>query len=50
MAAYGEFADKMGVYPLFTDKLAKFADEILLNGQKRPVFETKYFPWECHTP
>ena len=30
---YDEFSDKMGVNPLFTDKLAKFADEIHLHGQ-----------------
>ena len=32
--------------PLFADKLAKFADELLLHGQKRLTFETQYFPGE----
>ena len=35
--------------PLIADKLAKFADEILLHCQKRLVFETRYFPWVCRT-
>ena len=30
--------------PLFTDKLAKFADEMLLHGEKPLVFEKQFFP------
>ena len=36
---------KRAYNPLFADKLAKFADEILLHDQKRVVFEPQYFPW-----
>ena len=40
----------MGVQFFFADKQAKFADEILLQGQKRLVFETQYFPLGWHIP
>ena len=39
---FDELDNKMGVQ-LFADKLAKFADEIILQGQKRLVFEPHFF-------
>ena len=36
--------------PSFARKLAKIADEKLLNGQKRLVFKTKLFPGRGDTP
>ena len=41
---------KWAYNPLFADKLAKFADEMLLYGEKPFVFETQFFPGEVPHP
>ena len=42
---------KLAYNPFFADKLAKFADEILLYGRNRLVFETRGGGGGgCHTP
>ena len=47
---YDEITDKIDVQSFIANNLAKFADELLLHGQKHNAFQAQCFSWGGVTP